>query len=509
MLIYRKISDRGIVMKKILCVILSFILVIPFAVFASAAGNEEDATVNDVVIEKVETDTPVIVVRGMNFTGGLQFDRGTENAKAVQPEFDAAELFNYLTKTFAAVVSEFSIEAGVSVICEYVTKLFGSYPCDENGNSLHTNITAASFPEACSNYPEYFVASATDEISLVASLMARYGGDMVYYFDYDWRLDPMDNADLLDSLVQTALSDHNTDKADFICCSMGGSIMAAYMAEYGYSNIDTIVSNTSVIFGTDVITDLFQGNVCFDADAVERYISAMVPSIAGFVKVLSFTGVLDGLCNFINSFAKKYEAKIYEETLVPTFATLPGFWSMCKADEYATCREFIFGGREEQYKGLLERLDNFHYNVAAKRTELIDGAIESGVNFCVLASYGSPMVPAYERAKYQSDGVVETAPMSGGAVVSVVGHELTEEQLAAGDSRYVSADKCINASTCAYRDYTWFIKDSGHVIGGYGSDCVNFIFALLESEEQPTVNTWNKYPQFMQSSAAEILIPLE
>lgn len=495
-------------MKKILCVLLSFILVIPFGVLASASGTEEDVTVNDVTIEKVETDTPVIIVRGMNFTGGLQFDRGTENARAVQPEFDVAELFNYLTKTFAAVMTEFSIEAGVSVICEYVTKLFGSYPCDENGNSLYSNITAASFTESCASYPEYFSSTATDEISLASSLMARYGADKVYYFDYDWRLDPMDNADKLDSLVQTALSDHGTDKADFICCSMGGSVIAAYMAEYGYDNIDTLVSNTSVIFGADVISDLFQGKVCFDSKAVERYLTAMVPGISGFVKVLSFTGVLDGLCNFINSFAKEYEEMIYEETLVPTFATLPGFWSMVRAEDYAACRSFIFSGREEQYAGLLARLDAYHNTVASRRIELLDGAIDSGVKFCVIAAYGSPMVPAYERAKFQSDGVVETSPMSGGALVSVVGSELTEEQLAVGDSRYVSPDKCINASTCAYKDYTWFLKDSGHVIGGYGSDCVKFIFALLESEQQPTIDTWSEYPQFMTSNANEILLPM-
>lgn len=495
-------------MKKLLSVLLSLVLAFSFVTPAFCAENETvtEAAANEIV--PVEADVPVIVVRGMNFTGGLQFDRGTENASPVNVQFDAGELFKYLAKTFAAVVSSFSISAGVSVICEYVVSLFSAYPCDENGNSVHTNISAEYYPEAVSNYPEIINPYAEDEISLVASLAKRYGGENVYYFVYDWRLDPMDNADLLDETVNKALADHNCEKVDIICCSMGGSITMAYMAEYGYDKLDTVISNTSVMFGADVITDLFQGNVCFDADAVERYLSQMVPSLSGLMKLMNITGMLDGLCNFINSFAAKYEEQIFEESLIPTFATLPGFWSMMKGESYPAAREFIFSGKEDEYAGLLTRLDNFYNNVSSRRQELLDGALNSGVKLAVIASYGSALVPAYEHAKYQGDGMVETAPMSGGALTSVLGDILTDEQLAVGDSKYVSADKCINASTAMYRDYTWFVKDAGHVLGLYGSDCSLFLFALLESEAQPTVESFPEYPQFMQSSASETLAPL-
>ena len=495
-------------MKKILSLLLSAVLVLSFVTPAFCAGDEStsDTAVNEIV--PVETDVPVIVVRGMNFAGGLQFDRGTENASPVNVQFDAGELFKYLAKTFAAVVSSFSIAAGVSVICEYVVNLFSAYPCDENGNSLHTNISAEYYPEAVSNYPEVINPEAEDEISLVAALAKRYGGENVYYFVYDWRLDPMDNADLLNDTVNKALADHNCEKVDIICCSMGGSITMAYMAEYGCDKLDTVISNTSVMFGADVITDLFQGNVSFDADAVERYLSQMVPSLGGLMRFMNMTGMLDGLCNFINSFAAKYEQQIFEESLTPTFATLPGFWSMMKGESYPAAREFIFSGKEDKYAGLLTRLDSFYNNVSSRRQEILDGAVSSGVKLVVIASYGSALVPAYEHAKYQGDGMVETAPMSGGAITSVLGSTLTEEQLAQGDKKYVSADKCINASTCMYRDYTWFVKEAGHVLGLYGSDCSLFLFTLLESETQPTIDSFDEYPQFMQSSAAETLTPL-
>ena len=489
-------------MKKILAVLLSVLMIFSVCVTVNAEESAVEKT-----IETVETDTPVIVVRGMNFAGGLQYDRGTENASPVNVKFDAGVLFKYLAKTFATLVTTFSMEAAVSVVCEYVVTLFADYPCDENGDSLYDNISAEWYPEAVVNYPDAVNRGATDEVSLVASLADRYGADMVYYFVYDWRLDPMDNADKLNETVNKALSDHGCDKVDIICCSMGGSITMAYLSEYGYEKIDTVVSNTSVMFGTDIITDLFRGKVCFEPDTLETFIDASVPALSGIIKFANITGGLDILCKIVNNFAKKYEDIIYDETLTPTFATLPGFWSMMQAEYYPEARKFVFEGKEEQYAGLLARLDAFYETVGSKREEILAEALDGGMKLAIVACYDTPIAPVYEHAKYQADGVVETAPMSGGALTSVVGKELPADQLT-GDSKYISPDKCINANTCLYKDYTWFIKDAGHVIGKYGSDCVYFLFTLLESENQPTVDSFKAYPQFMASSADENLAPL-
>ena len=489
-------------MKKILAVILSALMIFSVCITANA-----EETVTEKTIETVKSDTPVIVVRGMNFAGGLQYDRGTENATPVNVKFDAGVLFKYLTKTLATLVTTFSMEAAVSVVCEYVVTLFADYPCDENGVSLYDNISAEWYPEAVVNYPDAVNRGATDEISLVASLADRYGADMVYYFVYDWRLDPMDNADKLNETVNTALADHGCDKVDIICCSMGGSITMAYLAEYGYEKIDTVVSNTSVMFGTDIITDLFRGKVCFEPDTLETFINASVPELSGIIKFANMTGGLDVLCKIVNNFAKKYEDIIYDETLTPTFATLPGFWSMMQAEYYPEARKFVFEGKEEQYAGLLARLDAFYETVGSKREEILAEALEGGMKLAIVACYDTPIAPVYEHAKYQADGVVETAPMSGGALTSVVGKELPADQLT-GDKKYISPDNCINANTCLYKDYTWFLKGAGHVIGRYDSDCVYFLFTLLESEAQPTVDSFASYPQFMLSGAEETLSPL-
>ena len=124
-------------MKKIICVLMSMLLIFSAVFTVNAAEKEAVAAVE---ITAAETENPVIVVRGMNFAGGLQYDRGTENAVPVNVKFDAGVLFRYLTKTLATLVTTFSMDAAVSVVCEYIVTLFADYPCDENGNSVHKNI---------------------------------------------------------------------------------------------------------------------------------------------------------------------------------------------------------------------------------------------------------------------------------------------------------------------------------------------------------------------------------
>lgn len=485
-------------MKKILSLLLSFCLLLSCA-FAAEAGQPE--------IAKAEKENPVIVVRGMDFTGGLQYDRGTENAKAVTPEIDAEGIFKTLAEMSAAVFLPKG-RTPVQVLCDYVYTVLEGYACDENGDSLHKNITAASYPLSAGNYPEFSSHGGTDEYGLTSSLVDRYGGEKVYYFVYDWRLDPWDNAVGLDSLIKTALEENSAAKADIICCSMGGSIVMAYLARYGSDNIDMLISNSSVMGGADVVSDLFQGKVYFEPLAVENKLKDALPAASGFITLLSKTKILDMMCRALNNFAEKNKRELFDRALIPTLATLPGFWSAVDAEDYAACREYVFGGNTEKYAGLLKRIDRFYEKVSSKRGELLRNAVDNGMRLAVIANYNTPLVCAYERAAYQGDGVVDTRPMSLGAAVSKIGCRLSDEELSDGNPKYISADKCINASSCLFPDYTWFGKDAGHVVGNYNSDYTNFIFKLLECSSQPTVDTWEEYPQFMQSGKDEQLSPL-
>ena len=67
------------VMKKVLCILLSVLLLLPaLSLCASAAAGPAEFSE-----EKVENALPLVIVRGMDFTGGLKYDFGTENERTV------------------------------------------------------------------------------------------------------------------------------------------------------------------------------------------------------------------------------------------------------------------------------------------------------------------------------------------------------------------------------------------------------------------------------------------
>jgi hypothetical protein len=65
------------------------------------------------------------------------------------------------------------------------------------------------------------------------------------------------------------------------------------------------------------------------------------------------------------------------------------------------------------------------------------------------------------------------------------------------DTRYISPDRMIDASTCALPECTWFIKDMLHSTTHDGHD--EFYKVLFNSDLQLTVNDMSEYPQFMQN----------
>ena len=107
--------------------------------------------------------------------------------------------------------------------------------------------------------------------------------------------------------------------------------------------------------------------------------------------------------------------------------------------------------------------------------------------------------PVVESADETGDVWLTVRYASIGATASKIGATLSDEYLAAkrdaGYGKYLSPDKQIDASTCLFPDYTWFIKGAIHnddIIGV--SDILSNVF---NSTDDVTVDTFEAYPQFM------------
>jgi hypothetical protein len=135
--------------------------------------------------------------------------------------------------------------------------------------------------------------------------------------------------------------------------------------------------------------------------------------------------------------------------------------------------------------------------------QVIEDAEETGMKFGIVCGYNRQIAPINENLN-TSDMVVDTKYASGGATCADYltafddwGNSYSQKN---PDGHYhVSWDYKIDASTCAFPEQTWFIKNLQHVAyGTYEDDgTCDIVMWLLSMKKQHTVFTDKEnYPQF-------------
>lgn len=486
-------------MKKLISILLSIILVFSSAVVAFATDTEN---------ETIDPDYPLVVCRGMDFDG-LTGDLGLETEHNALRPIEAGGVILTLAKCIASAAIAGSFDGFFPPLMDYLDQIMGELACDENGESVY-NTTMKKYPLAMSNYPEFFEEHRLEpimEFGIVYGAAERYGAENVYYCAYDWRLSPLDSADELNAIIELAKAEHHTDKVNLVCASMGGAVVDSYIYEYGCESLNKCIFDGTVFCGTYVVTDLFQGKVLITGDGLEYLLYDKLGDSNFFVKILAATGLLDWAANFVmRTIVDNYKDYVYDRFLRDTFCTMPGLWAIVLPDEYEACIEYMFPTDEDKvkYAKVIEHAEELH-EMMVGMDDLLLSLPEKGVEVAVFAGYDSQPVPVYERASTQGDSVLESALMLGRAKVANMGSTLGDDYT----GERVSPDKIIDLSDVLFPEYTWAFKNMPHVACGYGTQTQDFLFWLVEFDGQPTVTSNPAYPQFMISSADEILVPFK
>ena len=478
-------------MKKIIAVLLSVLMICTS--FFTVVGFAEEQEMN--------YDTPIIVVRGMAFMG-LTINEGTpaERKSVVLPDTDTiVSLVIDLAKTYF-MEKRLDIDAIVDV----ADTAIGSLACDKNGDSLY-NASYTKYPYSAAVHTNLYDDGGSGEWGVVTAAIDKYGADKVYFFTYDWRLDPSDTADDLAVMIERAKTEHNSDKVDIVCCSMGGVITDCYIYEYGTDSLDTVIFDSTAFCGTHLTTDLFQGKVLITAEMLKYFLGDLLGNEL-ITNILYSVGVLDMVADFAMKIVDEYKDEIYEKFLRDVFATMPIMWAIAQQDEYEACVEYMFPTDElkAEYAGLLKRTDNLH-EIMSGMDELLLSLPEKGVKVAVLAGYNAQMPPVYASAMVSGDTILESDFMLGRAVVADLGSTLGDDYT----GERVSPDKCVDLSGVLFPEYTWAIRNGSHIIGTHGTNSADLVMAILGSEVQPTVTTFAQFPQFMVADEDQNLFTFE
>ncbi len=485
-------------MKKIISVLLSVILVFACMIPAFAAEEKENT-------EAVAYDgEPVVVVRGFDFMG-LHYEDGSPALT-----FTFGNIFPGVVKLLANMML-FNEEGMVQALVDTANTLFGPISADHELNSLEP-VFVDTYTTSMDAYPDFFdLKGRGAEEGILATAVETVGAENCFFFTYDWRKSPRVLAAELNTLIETAKAETGKDKVRLVSASMGTVVTSAYMYYYGYDSVYNCTFVSGALNGIYTIGDLFTGNILFDADMLGNFLENAVKGsnalVKTLVKILTRSKLLGCVCDFVNGLVDEHKESIFDAGLRDSFGLAMGIWSMCPEADFDEAVDFMFGGHEEEYKTVLAELAEMRTFLFATE-DIVDGAIANNIPIAFVSNYNKPMTPVVARGNAQGDAVIEVYGTSFYGTAANYGEALSDEALAGVAEEYISADKVINASTCRYPAYTWFVKDAAHVATQFGSEYAGFVNELVMSDTQKTVYDNAKYPRFMQEDAYGALVPL-
>lgn len=344
-----------------------------------------------------------------------------------------------------------------------------------------------------------------------------------YWFHYDWRLDPMETADEFNSFVQDIKRTTGCEKVGVAATCLGTNIVMAYVAKYGAKDIQGISMDGSVVGGAEILSDVICAKFDVDPPAVVRILRdveglgmfSIDEFLSATIDMLVQTGLVEGVISTTeNLFYDKLVEGVTSALALSTFYTWPNYWACVTPEDYESAKYYVFGeeGSEKRikYAGLIEKLDRYDREVRQQVPELLQKIKDDGANLGVISKYGFQMIPITSTSDAISDQFASVTRSSFGATTSNVYETLSDEYIAQrtseGKGKYISPDKLIDASTCLFPEYTWFIKGSSH--SNWTSYEIKIMFEVASANRQLTVDDF-PYTQFMvYDKAADSLSPM-
>ncbi len=490
-----KIYNRGrYKMKKIISLFLAAVMVFSVSSVSFAAADECDCGV-----------TPVVYVQG--FGEALYENVDTEDEiSAFPPEAPAIlKAIPDILKALGVAAIAGDYEGFGDYAMRGVNKILGLLACDKEGNSLYN----VSFE------PDDNIGTAEQHM-IPCSPFSDNAGD--YSFIYDWRLDPIYNAELLKDFIDEVKELTGHKKVSLVAHSQGNTIVASYLEKFGSDDVEKIAFLSPAFKGLSLMGSLF-ANEASIRDKGEEF-AELVKGAMGFdplgdmlsslIHILNDVGIAKGLLNWAQNVLDDQLERILQEGLCDVFGTMPGLWTFVPDEYYEKAKETMFTDKEK-YSVLIEKIDYYHYNVQNELENIIQDAMDNGVDVTISMGYGLSTIPVPVTDPEQADMLIDVEYMSIGATCAspfgtVFDKDYVQAEYCSGHN-HVSPDMMIDASTCEFPEITWFVREQTH--SEFADGYAEFLEWVLLYDGQPTVHSNEKYPQFMTLTEDGTLEPVE
>ena len=280
---------------------------------------------------------PFVLVTGMNVLP-LYKDYGTDSEQKVWPMPGSSYLD--MGKKLISPLAKFAVDknkaAFTGAVLDSVNGLLEYMKCDDNGDSVYS-ISTPQFPLSMANYPELYENEVKDEQGILKAACEHYGADNVYFYNYDWRLDPLSHADGLNDLIESIKQDKNCGEVNLACCSMGGTVVMSYIYKYGSDSIRSLLLLSTAFQGVEAVADMYTGDLYVEKNALFRRIINLGKGglreflFEALTYALDKTGIADNIVAFANNLLDDIGDEIYDCVLKDTFGNMPAILDLVPA----------------------------------------------------------------------------------------------------------------------------------------------------------------------------------
>lgn len=484
--------------KSIVCVILSIIMMFSLLAPAFAAGGTCNCG-----------NAPVVSVVGFGHVPLVNGD-GTQ---VFAPEAEA--IVNAVLPCVPALLQFLTnrdMDAFLDVVIPAAQQLFDPIKCDENGDSVDPTVGVDRyFEDSCDTYDYYIREDEQDGLSQACADII--GGDHTFIFTYDWRRSPMDVAADLNDFIQIVKEKTGHNKVSINGQSMGSCMVQAYLALYGTADVKNICMFSGAFTGLQMCGDLFTGELYIDPNGIVDIITQAIKgssdqSVLG--ELLKYTDVFGRVLEIVSPLLEEgeYKDRLYNEVFLPYFGMYAGVWSFVPEEKFDEAVDYLFNsGRFDNPASdeFIEKITAYHELVQGTLKERCESYYNSSdLGFYIVSNYNRQIAPVTPSSTMNSDGVIETYRTSFGATVADRNTTLGDGYIQAVNDGHdhLSADNVVDASTGAFPECTWYIKNMDHV-KFYRESTALLHSWLLTSKTQYTVHSNPLFPQFLYYNVSE------